>query len=76
MPNAFVNGDDTVTIEIEDERVEVPGDDEYRLEVEDFAACVRAGRQPQVVSHDDTLANMAAIDALYEAARSGRRIEL
>jgi hypothetical protein len=29
-----------------------------------------------VVSHEDTLANMASIDALYEAARSGRRIEL
>jgi predicted dehydrogenase len=35
---------------------------------------VNAGRQPQVVSHEDTLANMAAVDALYEAARSGRRI--
>ena len=81
VPDAFVNGSEPLAIEIEDstgtwERVEVPGDDEYRLEVEDFAACVRAGRQPQVVSHEDTLANMAAIDALYEAARSGRRVEL
>ena len=81
VPDAFVNGSEPLAIEIEDstgtwERVDVPGDDEYRLEVEDFAACVRAGRQPQVVSHEDTLANMAAIDALYEAARSGRRVEL
>jgi predicted dehydrogenase len=81
VPAAFVNGSEPVTVELEDatgawERIEVPGDDEYRLEVEDFAACVRAGRQPQVVSHEDTLANMAAVDALYEAARSGRRIEL
>jgi xylose dehydrogenase (NAD/NADP) len=81
VPDAFVNGSEPVTVELQDtaggwERVEVPGDDEYRLEVEDFAACVSAGRQPQVVSHEDTLANMAAIDALYEAARSGRRIEL
>jgi D-xylose 1-dehydrogenase (NADP+, D-xylono-1,5-lactone-forming) len=81
VPDAFVNGSEPVTVEIQDatgawERIDVPGDDEYRLEVEDFAECVRSGRQPQVVSHEDTLANMAAIDALYEAARSGRRVEL
>ena len=81
VPDAFVNGSEPLAIEVEHgagtwERIDVPGDDEYRLEVEDFAACVRAGRQPEVVSHDDTLANMAAIDALYEAARSGRRVEL
>jgi xylose dehydrogenase (NAD/NADP) len=81
IPTAFVNGSEPLVVELEDatgawEQIDVPGDDEYRLEVEDFAACVRDGRQPQVVSHEDTLANMAAIDALYEAARSGRRIEL
>jgi predicted dehydrogenase len=44
--------------------------------VEDFAACVRAGRQPEVVSHADTLENMQTIDALYESARAGRRVVL
>ena len=81
VPTAFVNGSEDLEIELERgsgtwELIRVAGDDEYRLEVEDFAACVRAGRQPEVVSHTDTLANMAAIDALYEAARSGRRVEL
>lgn len=81
VPTAFVNGSEALVVELENdsgawERIDVSGVDEYRLEVEDFAACVRSGRQPQVVSHEDTLANMAAIDALYEAARSGRRIEL
>jgi D-xylose 1-dehydrogenase (NADP+, D-xylono-1,5-lactone-forming) len=81
VPDAFVNGSEPLALEVEDgagawQRIDVPGDDEYRLEVEDFAECVSAGRQPQVVSHEDTLANMAAIDALYEAARSGRRVEL
>jgi predicted dehydrogenase len=81
IPTAFVNGSEPLVVEVQDatgawEQIHVPGDDEYRLELEDFAACVRSGRQPQVVSHEDTLANMAAIDALYEAARSGRRIEL
>jgi D-xylose 1-dehydrogenase (NADP+, D-xylono-1,5-lactone-forming) len=81
VPAAFVNRSDPVSVELEDAtgawtRVEVAGDDEYRLEVEDFARCVAAGRQPHVVSHEDTLANMAVIDALYEAARSGRRVQL
>jgi predicted dehydrogenase len=81
IPTAFVNGSEDLEIELERgsgtwERIRVAGDDEYRLEVEDFAVCVRDGRQPEVVSHADTLANMAAIDALYEAARSGRRVEL
>jgi predicted dehydrogenase len=81
VPDAFVNGSEPVAVEIQSsrgewERVEVPGDDEYRLEVEDFARCVAAGRQPEVVSHTDTLANMAAIDALYKSARSGSRVEI
>jgi D-xylose 1-dehydrogenase (NADP+, D-xylono-1,5-lactone-forming) len=80
VPDAFVNGLDPVRVEVQDrsgawEAVDVAGD-EYRLEVEDFAACVREGRQPAVVSHADTLANMAAIDALYEAARSGGTVRL
>jgi len=81
VPTAFVNRSDPLWFEVEDaggkrERVDTPGDDEYRLEVEDFAACVREGRQPEVVSHADTLENMRTIDALYESARSGRVAEL
>ena len=81
VPNAFVNRSDPLWFEVEDaggarERVDTPGDDEYRLEVEDFAACVRDGRQPEVVSHADTLANMRAVDALYESARTGGAVEL
>jgi xylose dehydrogenase (NAD/NADP) len=81
VPAAFVNRSEPLWFEVEDaagsrERIDTPGDDEYRLEVEDFARCVREGRQPEVVSHADTLANMAAIDALYESARSGRAVAL
>jgi len=80
VPDAFVNGLEPVRVEVQDARgawevAEVAGD-EYRLEVEDFAACVRDGRQPSIVSHTDTLANMAVIDALYQAARSGRQVRL
>jgi predicted dehydrogenase len=81
VPAAFVNRSDPLWFEVENadgsrERVDAPGDDEYRLEVEYFAACVRAGRGPEVVSHADTLGNMRAIDALYESARSGRSVDL
>jgi xylose dehydrogenase (NAD/NADP) len=81
VPTAFVNSSDPLWFEVEDaeggrKRVETPGDDEYRLELEDFAACVRAGRQPEVVSHADTLDNMRTIDALYESARTGRVVAL
>jgi D-xylose 1-dehydrogenase (NADP+, D-xylono-1,5-lactone-forming) len=81
VPMAFVNRSDPLWFEVEDadgkrERVDMPGDDEYRLEVEYFAACVRAGRQPEVVSYADTIGNMTTIDALYESARSGRAVEI
>jgi predicted dehydrogenase len=56
--------------------VPVGGDDEYRLEVEDFARCVLEASQPQVVSHEDTLWNMRTIDALYASARDGRAVRL
>jgi predicted dehydrogenase len=81
IPDAFVNRSDDLWFEVEDatgarERVTVPGDDEYRLEVEDFAACVRQNRQPQVVSHADTIENAATLDALYASARAGVRVTL
>ena len=60
----------------DERRHPIEPDDEYRLMVEHFADCVRAGRQPEVVSHEDTLANMRTIDALYAAARSGRTVTL
>jgi predicted dehydrogenase len=81
VPSAFFNDSDPLWVEVEDadgkrERIEVGGDDEFRLEIEDFARCVATGRQPAVVSHEDTLANMATIDALYESARTGRAVML
>jgi predicted dehydrogenase len=50
--------------------------DEYRLEIEDFADCVLAGRAPEVVSHADTLANMRTIDALYASAAARAVVSL
>jgi predicted dehydrogenase len=72
---------DDVAIEVTDadgttRPVTVGGADEYRLEVEDFSRCVLEGRQPEVVSHEDTLWNMRTIDALYASAREGRAVRL
>ena len=77
VPQAFVLRSGDVAIECTDadgqtRSVAVSGDDEYRLEVEDFARCVLEATQPQVVSHEDTLWNMRTIDALYASAREGR----
>jgi len=81
VPQAFVLRSDDVAIEHTDadgetRSIPVGGDDEYRLEVEDFARCVLEGRQPEVVSHEDTLWNMRTIDALYASARDGRAVKL
>ena len=82
IPRAFVlRPDDEVSVIHTDadgrEQVHaVEAADEYRLEVEDFADCVLAGRAPQVVSHADTLANMRTVDALYAAAASGAAVAL
>jgi xylose dehydrogenase (NAD/NADP) len=81
VPNAFMNGSEPLGLEVEDARgerrpVDTPGGDEYRLEVEDFARCVGDGRQPEVVSHEDTIGNMRAIDALYASARTGHAVRL
>jgi len=48
----------------------VPGDDEYRLMVEHFMACVRDGTPPRWDARE-AAANMRAIEALYRSAREG-----
>jgi D-xylose 1-dehydrogenase (NADP+, D-xylono-1,5-lactone-forming) len=41
--------------------------DQYRLEVEHFASCIRFGNQP-VLSLEETLENLATIEAIYQSA--------
>jgi len=53
----------------------VAGIDQYRLMVEHFADVVQ-GRQPPVFPIDDSVANMRVLDALAEAARTGRTVPL
>ncbi|UPW01813.1 Gfo/Idh/MocA family oxidoreductase [Halorussus gelatinilyticus] len=47
--------------------------DQYRLEVERFAACVESGEQPRTDA-DEAVRNTATIDALYESAERGESV--
>jgi D-xylose 1-dehydrogenase (NADP+, D-xylono-1,5-lactone-forming) len=53
------------------ERIEVEAADAYRLEAENVSAAVR-GEAPPLLGRDDALGQARAIEALYEAADSGR----
>ncbi|MCC6696967.1 MAG: Gfo/Idh/MocA family oxidoreductase [Candidatus Hydrogenedentes bacterium] len=53
-----------------EERIETPGGNGYHLEAEDFADAVLQGRPPRWTAVD-AVANMAAIEALLESARTG-----
>ncbi|MFL5734830.1 MAG: Gfo/Idh/MocA family protein [Chloroflexia bacterium] len=57
------------------ETVQVPGANEYRLMLEHFAGAALEDR-PVDYTPQDSLGNMRAIEALYESARSGRRVEI
>ena len=49
--------------------------DSYRLEIEHFAASVDAGRDP-LTDGEEAVANMRAIDAIYESSATGDTIPL
>ena len=48
--------------------------DQFRLEIDHFAACVEDGREPRT-GGEEAIANMEAIDALYESTERGRPVE-
>ena len=58
-----------------EERFEVPGADPYGLETLDFARAVATGTAPRWPI-SDAVAGLAAMDALFEAARSGRTMRV
>ena len=57
------------------ERHIVRGADEYRLMVEHFAAAI-SGDRPLDYQPEDSIANMRALDALAEAARTGNTVRM
>lgn len=49
--------------------------DQYAEQVRHFVDCVESGRRPRTDA-DEAVANMAAIDALYESAATGEVVDL
>ena len=73
-PGAFLPGKEAVALlEVRDRQEtqhQFPGCDEYQLMVEHFAQCVLR-REPLRYTAQEAAANMRAIEALYQSARSG-----
>jgi predicted dehydrogenase len=57
------------------ERLQVEAIDSYRLEAENMSAAIRGEEKP-LLGREDALGQARAIEALYEAAGSGRTITL
>ncbi|HEY1349111.1 MAG TPA: Gfo/Idh/MocA family oxidoreductase [Ktedonobacteraceae bacterium] len=71
IPVPFVTGvhETEVVLALEGQTIhqKISPADAYRLEVEHFGACVRAGSTP-AFSLDETLENLATIEAIYQSA--------
>jgi len=68
VPETFFDAAGTLILTRGEERREIPvaASDRYRLEVEDFAAAILAGRPP-LFSLAETLRNMEVLDRLFAA---------
>ncbi len=55
------------------ERIEVPATDSYRLEAENFSSAVRGEAAP-LLGREDAIGQARTIQALYEAAETGRTV--
>lgn len=80
IAKSFVPGDSDATVLLRtgetEESVIVPGRNQYQRQVDAFASYVSEGRRPDVMSHEDTYANMRTIDALYQSAREQKAVRL
>jgi len=57
------------------EKIVISGTDQYKLMIEHFADLVLYGIEPQV-RIDDSIGNMVVLDAMAEAARTGRCVSV
>jgi D-xylose 1-dehydrogenase (NADP+, D-xylono-1,5-lactone-forming) len=57
------------------ERVEVPFEDSYRLELEDLGRAIREGGRP-LLGREDAVAQARVIDGLFRSAEEGRVVAL
>lgn len=58
-----------------EERVEIPGANQYTLMIDHMGTCILEGTPPRFPP-EDAVANMRALDALRASARSGRPVDL
>lgn len=79
IPQAFVPGPGETRIRLirggNAEEAIIPGVDQYRLQVENFAEAVLRGTPP-ALPPEDAIANTRVIEALRRAAADGRRVPL
>lgn len=75
--NAPVDGPTTLKYYVDDRHgvEEFEAVDQYRLEVEHFAECIREDREPETGGRD-SISNMRVIDGLYESVDSGEEVRL
>ncbi|HET6780931.1 MAG TPA: Gfo/Idh/MocA family oxidoreductase, partial [bacterium] len=59
----------------QERRVEIPGANQYVRMIDHFAECVQSNQAPRYPA-EDAVANMRAIDALRESARSGQSVPI
>lgn len=71
IPVPFVTGyhETEVVLALEGQTIhqKISATDAYRLEIEHFGACVRSGTPP-ALNLDETLQNLATIEAIYQSA--------
>ncbi len=74
LPRPFLPGEDPALIFVrrkaQEERIEIPGTDQYARMIDHFGECLRTGTPPRF-SPEDAVANMRVIDLLRAAAQAG-----
>ncbi|OLD57430.1 MAG: hypothetical protein AUI83_05340 [Armatimonadetes bacterium 13_1_40CM_3_65_7] len=79
LPRPFQPEEDPAVLLVrrggQDERVEIPGTNQYTLMLDHMGTCILQRRQPQFPP-EDAVANLRVLDALQASARSGNPVGL
>src|SRR5256712_1599115 len=79
LPRPFQPEEDPAVLLVrrggQDERVEIPGTNQYTLMLDHMGACILQRQQPQFPP-EDAVANLRVLDALQASARSGSPVGL
>ncbi len=79
LPRPFLPQEDPVTISVRrgerEDRIEIPGTNQYTRMIDAFVECVRTGRPPRFPA-SDAVRNMRAIDALRQSVHTGQQVSI